>query len=95
MTFTQQDKLLVFCINMNLPRIGHYFKFGGHFRYYINYYKSSTFLIPYKTFVDIFIDLLQVTALNKCLKRFFPNEIATIVKLATIVSIKRKPEMET
>ena len=33
--------------------------FGGHFVSYINYYKSETFLMPNKTFVDISISLLQ------------------------------------
>ena len=33
--------------------------FGGHFGSYINYYKSETFPMPSKTFVDIFIVLLQ------------------------------------
>ena len=33
--------------------------FGGHFVSYINYYKSETFLMPTKTFVDISISLLQ------------------------------------
>ena len=37
------------------------FNFWGHFESYINntYYKSETFLMPNKTFVDIFIGLLQ------------------------------------
>ena len=34
--------------------------FGGHFGSYINYYKSETFLMSNKTFIDIFISLLQV-----------------------------------
>ena len=33
--------------------------FGGHSVSYINYYKSETFLMPNKTFVDISISLLQ------------------------------------
>ena len=33
--------------------------FGGHFVFYIKYYKSETFPMPSKTFVDIFIGLLQ------------------------------------
>ena len=33
--------------------------FGGHFGSYIHYYKSETFLMPNKTFVDIFIGVLQ------------------------------------
>ena len=33
--------------------------FDGHFESYINYYKSETFLMPSKTFVDIFIGVLQ------------------------------------
>ena len=35
-----------------------HFEFGGHFGSYIIYYKSGTFLMPNKTFVDIFIGLL-------------------------------------
>mgnify|MGYP003692024683 CR=1 FL=1 len=45
--------------------------FDGHFESYINYYKSETFLMPSKTFVDIFIGLLQEIVLCGCLKRFF------------------------
>ena len=33
--------------------------FGGHFVSYIKYYKSETFLMPNKNFVDISISLLQ------------------------------------
>ena len=33
--------------------------FVGHFGSYVNYYKSETFLMAYKTFVDIFIGILQ------------------------------------
>ena len=29
--------------------------FGGHFGSYINYYKSETFMMPNKPFVDIFM----------------------------------------
>ena len=45
--------------------------FGGHFGSYINYYKSETFLLPNKTFVDIFICVLQEIVLCRWLKRFF------------------------
>ena len=44
--------------------------FGGHFGCYIYFYKSKTFLMPCKTFVDIFIGLLQEIALCRCLKDF-------------------------
>ena len=33
--------------------------FGGYFGCHVNYYKSETFLMPYKTFVDNFIGVLQ------------------------------------
>ena len=33
--------------------------FGGHFGSIINYYKYESFLMPYKTFEDIFIGVLQ------------------------------------
>ena len=59
MTFLQQGKLFVFCINMYLPRNGRHFEFGGQFESHINYYKSETFLMPNKIFVDNFIGLLQ------------------------------------
>ena len=45
--------------------------FGSHFGSYINYYKSEIFLMPNKTFVDIFIGVLQETVLCRWLKRFF------------------------
>ena len=45
--------------HMHFPRIGRHFEFGGHFGSNINYYKSETFLMPNKTFVDIFIGVLQ------------------------------------
>ena len=45
--------------------------FGGHFVSYINNYKSETFLMPNKTFVDISISLLQEIVLCSSLKRFF------------------------
>ena len=44
---------------MHFPRNGRHFESGGHFGSYINYYKSETFLMPNKTFVYIFIGLLQ------------------------------------
>ena len=59
MTLVQQRKLFVFesiCIFLELAAI---LIFGGHFGFYINYYKSETFLMPSKTLVDIFIGLLQ------------------------------------
>ena len=33
--------------------------FGSHCRSYINYYKFETFLMSYKTLVDIFVGLVQ------------------------------------
>ena len=44
------------CIFLEMATI---LNFGGHFGSYVNYYKSETFLIPNKTFVDIFIGVLQ------------------------------------
>ena len=37
---------------MHFPRNGRQFEFGGHFGSYINHFKSETFLMPNKTFVD-------------------------------------------
>ena len=33
--------------------------FDGHFGPYVNYYKYETFLMPNKTYVDIFICVFQ------------------------------------
>ena len=41
-----------------------FFNFGGHFGSFVNYYKSETFLMPNKTFVDIFIGVLQEIVLR-------------------------------
>ena len=58
MTILQQHKLYLesMCIFLEMAAI---LNFGGHFGSYINYYKSETFLMPNKTFVDIFIGVLQ------------------------------------
>ena len=40
--------------------------FGGHFGSHNNYYKSETFLMPSKTFVDIFVGVLQEIVLCRC-----------------------------
>ena len=62
MTLWQQRKLYMLyvfwsiCIFLEMAAI---LNFGGHFVSYINYYKSETFLMPNKTFVDISISLLQ------------------------------------
>ena len=69
MTSLQQRKLFVFRISVHFPRNGRHF--GGHFGSYINYYKSETFLLPTKPFVDIFICVLQEIVLCRLLKRFF------------------------
>ena len=50
---------------------GRNFEFWRYFGSYINYYKSETFLMPYKTCIGIFINLLQEIVSSKCLKRFF------------------------
>ena len=59
MTLLQQRKLFVFRINMHCPKMAAILNFGGHFGSYVNYYKSETFLMPNKAFVDIFICVLQ------------------------------------
>ena len=64
MTLLQKRKLYVLRITVHFPR-------KGHFRSYINYYKPETFLMPNKTFVDIFIGVLQERVLCRWLKRFF------------------------
>ena len=64
--------------------------FGGHSGSYINYHKSETFLMPNKTFVDIFLSLLQELILYRCLQSFFLNQIAAILELAGIATLKRK-----
>ena len=43
--------------------------FGGHFGSYINYYISETFLLPHKTFIDIFICVTQEIVLCRWLKK--------------------------
>ena len=49
---------------MHLPRNGRHFEVGGYFESYINnmYYKSETFLMPNKTFVDIQLSLIYPDA---------------------------------
>lgn len=54
-TFTQQRKLFVISINIQIsifPQSAAIFLFSGHFGSDTNCYKSETFLIPGKTFVD-------------------------------------------
>ena len=63
--------------------------FGGHFGSYINYYKSETFLMLNKAFVGNSISLLQEIVLCRCLKKIL-NQIAAILELATIATLKRK-----
>ena len=43
---------------MDFPRNGIHFEFSYHFGFYVNYFKFETFLMPNKTFLDIF-GLLQ------------------------------------
>ena len=74
MTFLQQRKFFVFCINRHLPRNGRQFEFGGNFGSYINYNKTETFLMPSVTYC----------------KKFFLKQIAAILKLVIIVTSKRK-----
>ena len=59
MTLLQQRKSFLFRINVHFPKMAAILNFGGHFGSYINYYKSETFLMPNKTFVNIFIGELQ------------------------------------
>ena len=71
MTLLQRRKLFVCRINVNFLEMAVILNFGGHFGSYINYYKSETFLMPNKTFVDISIGVLQEIVLCRWLKRFF------------------------
>ena len=87
MTFLQQRKLFVFCINIHHPRIGRHFEFGGHIGSNINYYKSETFSMSNKTFVDNFIGLLQKNVLRRSFNIFL-NQIATILELAAFAILK-------
>ena len=66
------------------------FNFGGHYKSFISYYKSETFLMPSKTFVDIFIGLLQEIVLCSCLKRFFSIKSRPSWKWPPLLSLKRK-----
>ena len=52
---------------------------SGHLGSYINYYKSETFLMPYKTFVDIFVGVLQ-ELFDVDVKKIFLNPIAAILE---------------
>ena len=54
MTLLQQRKLFVLNQYAFSKKMAVILNFGGHFGSYINYYKSETFLMPNKTFVDIF-----------------------------------------
>ena len=79
---------------MHLLGIDRHFEFGGYFGSYINYYKSETFLMPNKTFVDNFIGLFQENIL--CMfKKIFVKYIAAFLELAVIATLKGKSEMET
>ena len=71
MTLLQQCILVVFRINVHFLEMAVFFNFGGHFGSYINYYKSESFLVPNKTFVNIFIGVLQEIVLFRWLKRVF------------------------
>ena len=69
MTLLQQRKWFVFRINVHFPRNGRHFEFWLHFGSYINFYKSETFLLPHKTFIDIFICVTQEIVLCRWLKK--------------------------
>ena len=58
--------------------------FGGHFGSYIDYYKFETFLVPNKTFVDIFIGFCK-KLFNVDVIKIFLNQIAVILELATLI----------
>ena len=47
---------------MHIPKMATILNFGGHFGSYVNRYKFET-LMPNKTFLDIFIGVLQEIAL--------------------------------
>ena len=64
-------KLFLFSINVHFPRNGRHFKYKWPFGFYIKNYISETFLMPNKTFVYVFIGLLQEFVLCRCLKIFF------------------------
>ena len=66
------------------------FNLVANFWSYLNYFKSETFLIPNKTFVEIYIGLLQDIVLCRCFKKIFLNQIAAILGLAAITTFKRK-----
>ena len=52
--------------------------------------------MPYKTFIDISMGILQEIVLCICLKKVFLNQIAAILELAAIATLKRKKsDMET
>ena len=75
---------------MHFPKNGRHF--DGHFGFYIDYYRSETFWMLNKTFVDNFIGLSQEIVLCRCLKRFFSilSRPSWNYKLATIVTLKRQ-----
>ena len=73
----------MFWINIiHFLRNGRHSEFCGQFGFYINYYKYETFLIPNKTFVDIYIGLLQEIVLCRCYTDFI-NQIAAILEYAS------------
>ena len=72
-------QLWLYCSNVNclylesrciFQKMTAILNFGSHFGSYVNYYKSETFLLPNKTFVDILICVLHEIALCRWLKRF-------------------------
>ena len=67
---------------MHFQKNVRHFEFGGHFGFYIDYYRSETFLMLNKTStsVDNFIGLSQEIVLCRCFKRFF-NPVETILEL--------------
>ena len=87
MTLLNQSKLILLIISMQFPRNGRQFEFGGHFGSYSNHFKSETFLMPNKKNL---CRLLQEIILCRCLKKIFLNQIAAILELADIASLKQK-----
>ena len=73
---------------MHFSRNGCHFSFGGHFGSYIKYYKTETFLMLYKIFVDIFFYWLLQKLFYVDVKKDFLNQIAVILELAAIASLK-------
>lgn len=82
----------IYCVlyNMHFSKNGRHFECCGHFGSYINFCKTETILMSNKTIVYNFIGLLLEIAWCRCFIKTFLNQIATILELAVIVTLKRK-----